>query len=118
MQATLNESVRRRDAGEDFDVADAEEVSTVQAPPPNHKISHNRASTPEATAPLGLALTSIATSAAPMTKTQCADLSSIAEKEDFRRSYAMKVRQRSQQMEISNTPSPRNRTVKDNAEEL
>lgn len=53
-----------------------------------------------------------------MTKTQRADLASIAEKEVFRTSYAMKFRQHSQQMEIRKKPRSRHRPVKDDAEEI
>lgn len=53
LQVFLDEAVRRRKAGEDFDTADVAEPSTVQAPK-THTAAFLPAQLPTALSPLGL----------------------------------------------------------------
>lgn len=117
MQKTLDGAVRRRETCEEFDVADVETMRTVDAPPTNTVSYHTAPPTPFA-APIGLAWPSIDASAGPMAKAQRSDLASAAEKDAFRTLYALKIRQRSIEMENRKRPSPRHRAVKDDVEEL
>jgi len=126
LQETLTEAIRRRDAGENYDVEDVAPLNTVQVPT-SHTIAFNPAQpapmtappqTEPPTAPLGMAWPSIANATTQLTKAQRADLASAAEKEAFRATYASKVRQKTHEMELKRKPSIRRRTVKQDAEDL
>ena len=126
MKVSLDDAVRRRDAGEDFDISKVAPMNVVQAPA-SHSVAFNPAppvqpaqwheSAPTA-APLGLAWPSIANAATPLTKAQRADQATVAEKDAFRATYAGKVRQKTKEMELRRKPSLRRRSAKSDAEEL
>lgn len=86
--------------------------------PPTHTPVYHPAPPVVKKAPLGITWPSIAASSAPMTKAQRPDLASAEEKKTFQEYYALKVKQRTQKVEIRKRPSLRHRNVKDDAEEL
>lgn len=117
MKAMMKGAVRRRDAGEEFEVADFDVLSIVQAPsdahgsaPPRPEVSN------DGSARLGVAKHRRLFCAAD--EDARSDLIPAAEKEACNKSYAMKVSQRSQLMKLRNSPIPRRRTIKNDAEEL
>ena len=92
LQATLEDAMRRRDAGENFDVNEVDQMIYEQVPA-SKTVAHSPVPRVLSLAPLGMEWPKIAAEEAPMTKAQRADLATKQEKDAYRVLYAAKVRQ-------------------------